>query len=77
MRRIETIPLSEQRQATRRCDAPGCNADGKHRAPRSRDRLGDFYWFCLDHVRDYNRQGNFCANMDVREIEAAIRVDTV
>lgn len=77
MRRIETIPLTEPRRATRRCDAPGCHADGEHRAPRSRDRLGEYYWFCLDHVRDYNRRWNFCANMNEREIEAAIREDTV
>ncbi|HZB93468.1 MAG TPA: J domain-containing protein [Stellaceae bacterium] len=63
--------------ATRLCDHPGCAASGDYRAPRSRDRLRQFYWFCLDHVRAYNAQWNYYAGMSAAEIEAEIRNDTV
>src|SRR6185437_1908858 len=63
--------------ATRLCDHPGCSASGDYRAPRSRDRLRHFYWFCLDHVRAYNAQWNYYAGMSSAEIEAEIRNDTV
>jgi DnaJ-domain-containing protein 1 len=62
--------------AGRRCDAPGCAGTGEFRAPRSRDRLTDYYWFCLEHVREYNRQWNFYAGMSEAEVERQIRADT-
>jgi DnaJ domain len=61
----------------RLCDHPGCAAAGDYRAPQARDRLSQFYWFCLDHVRAYNAQWNYYAGMSAVEIEADIRNDTV
>lgn len=60
----------------RSCDHPGCAGFGEYRAPRSRERLNDYYWFCLDHVREYNRSWNFCAGLSDGEVEALIRHDT-
>jgi len=45
--------------STRRCDQPGCELPGKFRAPKSPDSLDDYYWFCKDHVREYNLRWNF------------------
>lgn len=61
----------------RRCDHPGCASDGAYRAPKDRHALRDYYWFCLDHVRAYNRAWDFCAGMSPDEIEAMIREDIV
>lgn len=69
--------LSEAAAGARLCDHPGCAGAGAYRAPRSRDRLDVFYWFCLDHVRDYNARWNYYAGMSASEIEAEIRNDTV
>ncbi len=55
----------------RPCDHPGCEAEGQHRAPKSRERLSDFHWFCIDHVREYNARWDFCDGMDEAEIDAA------
>lgn len=46
-----------------------------HRAPRSRDRLRDFQWFCLEHVREYNLGWNYFAGMSEAQIEAHRRAD--
>ncbi len=68
----DDMPAVEMRS----CDHPGCAGFGQYRAPRSRERLHDYYWFCLDHVREYNRTWNFCAGLSDHEVEALIRQDT-
>lgn len=48
----------------RLCDHPECDRTGQFRAPRNRDNLDQFYWFCLDHVREYNARWNFFEGLD-------------
>jgi hypothetical protein len=45
------------------CDWPGCDAGSTHRAPKGRLREGEYWRFCLDHVREYNQSYNFFAGM--------------
>jgi len=59
------------------CDWPGCNGDGQHRAPKSRNELKNYHWFCLGHVRQYNAGWNFYEGMTDAEVEADVRRDTV
>ena len=54
----------------RRCDVPGCTSAGEFRAPKGRNQLNEYFWFCLDHVREYNRAWNYYAGMSEDEIEA-------
>ena len=58
------------------CDMPGCALDGEYRAPKSRNSLREYYWFCLDHVRAYNASWDFYKGMSASEIEAHMRSDT-
>ena len=41
------------------CDYPGCKAKAAYRAPQSPDHLDAFYWFCKDHIREYNLKWNY------------------
>lgn len=59
----------------RSCDWPGCDGAGEFRAPKSREHLREFRWFCLEHVRAYNRNWNFFAGMSQGEIEGYLRED--
>ena len=59
------------------CDRPNCTEPASHRAPKARSRLTDYYWFCLDHIREYNRSWNYCAGMTDTQVESEIRNDTV
>ena len=81
MRRLRDPELERPRAAgpatARLCDHSGCTAEGLYRAPKSRDRLTDYYVFCLDHVRDYNRTWDYYRGMSQDQIEAHIRYDTV
>lgn len=58
------------------CSWPGCSGSGEHRAPKSRDELDQYRWFCLEHIRVYNKSWNFYAGMNEEEIEREIRRDT-
>lgn len=55
------------------CDHPQCQAAGLYRAPKARDRLREYYRFCLEHVRAYNIAWNYCAGFTEADIEAQIR----
>jgi hypothetical protein len=59
------------------CHHPGCAAEGLYRAPKSRSQLNDYYWFCLDHIREYNKGWDFYAGMNTDQIERQVRFDTV
>ncbi len=60
----------EVQTITRNCDHPRCTGKGEHRAPKNRDNSSDYYWFCLEHVRDYNKQWDYFSGMSQDEIEA-------
>lgn len=61
----------------RACSWPGCADEGKFRAPKSRQSLNTYHWFCLDHVKAYNTSWNYYAGMTEAEVEADLRSDTV
>lgn len=64
-RRMRTRGMSGAFEASERgCDWPGCLAKGAYRAPASPERLNEYRWFCLDHVRDYNAAWNFFEGLD-------------
>lgn len=58
---------------TRMCDHPSCGQVGEHKAPQSRERLNSYYWFCLEHVKEYNAAWDYYAGMERLEMERAIR----
>jgi hypothetical protein len=45
--------------STRVCDHPECDEPGQYRAPKSPDVLDEYWWFCKDHVREYNLKWNY------------------
>ena len=51
-----------------RCDHPGCLKAGEFRAPMGRLREGQYFTFCLDHVREYNSTYNYFNGMRDEDI---------
>lgn len=76
-----TSSREEERHDTepgvRLCDHPECRALGEHRAPMSPKHLRQYFWFCLEHVREYNAAWNYCADMSMEDIDDAVRNDVV
>ena len=52
------------------CAEPGCDLPGEFRAPSSRENLRKYIWFCLDHVRAFNKSWNYYDGMSEAEIES-------
>ncbi len=63
--RIRTRRGAERpaRPAGMRCDFPGCEEPGEFRAPMGRLREGQYFCFCLAHVREYNNSYNYFNGM--------------
>jgi hypothetical protein len=71
------VPQDPPPGGPRACDHPGCGDLGLYRAPRSRHQLSSYYWFCLDHVREYNASWDFYRGMSPADIERLNREDLV
>jgi hypothetical protein len=63
--RIRVKPGQDRRVRTEEpaCEWPGCACGATHRAPKGRLREGEYWRFCLDHVREYNHSYNYFAGM--------------
>lgn len=55
--------ISAQRAAPA-CEWAGCDRPGTHRAPKGRGREGEYWRYCLDHVREYNANYNYFAGLN-------------
>ncbi len=51
------------------CQWKGCEKQAKHRAPMGRGRDGEFFYFCADHVRQYNASYNYFDGMSDSQIQ--------
>jgi len=61
----------------RQCEHAGCEERGQYRAPKSPDHLDEFFWFCKDHVREYNLKWNFFNGATDEELEEQAQSDRV
>jgi curved DNA-binding protein CbpA len=72
-RYFEKIRIRRDRDAEVKTHAPvcqwdGCDAAGTHRAPVGRMREGEYFRFCFDHVREYNKGFNYFSGLSDTEI---------
>ena len=61
----------------RKCEHEGCQEAGQYRAPKSPDVLDEFFWFCKDHVREYNLKWNFFHGQTEEEFAEQVDKDRV
>ena len=59
------------------CQWSECDLHGEFKAPLDHQDLQKMGWFCLKHIRLYNRAWNYYAGMTEAEVEADRRGDTV
>lgn len=63
--------------ADKPCDYPGCKEKAAFRAPKSPDLLDEFFWFCKDHIREYNLKWNFFQGTTDEEFQKFLEKDRV
>ncbi len=51
------------------CEWPECSEPAPHLAPKGRGREGEYFHFCVSHVREYNKSYNFFKGMSDDEAE--------
>jgi len=50
------------------CQWDGCKEPGTHRAPVGRMKEGEYFRFCFDHVREYNKGFNYFSGVPDTEV---------
>ena len=73
---VQKNNLSWEKTHYKKCDSPKCNEKGEYRAPKSRIMLNEYFYFCLDHIKEYNKSWDFYKGMSVEQIENSMRSDT-
>ncbi|WP_315919064.1 J domain-containing protein [Mesorhizobium sp. SP-1A] len=65
---FDKIRVRQDRDAEVKSHAPlcqwdGCKEPGTHRAPVGRMKEGEYFRFCFDHVREYNKGFNYFSGL--------------
>jgi len=50
------------------CQWDGCEEAGTHKAPVGRDAEGEYFLFCVEHVRQYNKGYNYFSGLSDKDI---------
>lgn len=77
---IRIKPIKGRRKKTPEeappCEWKGCTAKGNHPAPKGRGYEGEYFRFCLEHVRTYNKEYNSFRNMSEEQVEK-FRIESI
>ena len=73
---IQKNNLSWEKKHYKICDSPKCKEKGEYRAPKSRVMLNKYFYFCINHIKEYNKSWDFYKGMSVEQIENSMRSDT-
>ena len=60
---------------TKYCEWGNCQKKGEYKAPSSREKLREFKWFCLEHVKLYNKGWDYFKGRTTDEIYNEISKD--
>ena len=61
----------------RKCSFENCPNDGEFKAPSSPKELKRYVWFCLKHIREYNKKWNYFEGHSQEELENQFKADSV
>ncbi len=68
--RVKPDPDRRRKRMFPACEWPGCGKPAGHRAPKGRGHEGEYWRYCLDHVRAYNQSYNYFAGMGDEAVQA-------
>ena len=67
------LHIKQKEYKERICSKPDCNELGEYPAPKSRDKLREYHYFCLNCIRDFNKSWNYFEGLNEHELEVEIR----
>ena len=56
------------------CDWKDCKEIGEYKAPKERDNSRNFRYLCLEHIKIFNKNWNYFADMNDEQIGEMLRV---
>tara|TARA_A100001011_G_C14266223_1_gene824761 strand:+ start:68 stop:598 length:531 start_codon:yes stop_codon:yes gene_type:complete len=68
--------FEEKKKINTLCDFKNCNEEGIYPAPKSKENLNEYNFYCLTHIRDFNKSWNFFEGLNEKEFENEIRKST-
>ena len=64
---------SQKENQDRICSNPKCKELGIYPAPKSRDQLREYLYFCINCIREFNKSWNYFEGLNEEELEVEIR----
>ncbi|MBN9073767.1 MAG: J domain-containing protein [Rhizobiales bacterium] len=61
--RVRPDPQAEVKAHAPACQWDGCKEAGTHRAPVGRMKEGEYFRFCFEHVKEYNKSFNYFSGL--------------
>ena len=58
------------------CEFLNCQEEGIYPAPRSREDITNYKYYCIEHIRDFNKSWNFFEGLTDEQFENEIRKST-
>jgi curved DNA-binding protein CbpA len=58
----------EEKPTVQACQWDGCASKGTHKAPVGRMKEGEYFHFCVHHVKEYNKGFNYFSGLPDNEI---------
>tara|TARA_B100000787_G_C16190371_1_gene297134 strand:- start:205 stop:702 length:498 start_codon:yes stop_codon:yes gene_type:complete len=65
-----------QKNTINTCNSENCDLEGLYRAPLNKMNLNIHQWFCLEHIKEFNKSWDFHKEMGADEIEIELKKDT-
>ena len=67
---------NKNKKLYRICDALDCDLEGIYPAPKSREKINEYSFFCLEHIREFNKSWNYFEGLNEDQFENEIRKAT-
>ena len=67
------LSTNQKENQDRICSNPKCKELGLYPAPKSRDQLREYLYFCINCIRDFNKSWNYFEGLNEEELEVEIR----
>ena len=67
------LHTKQDEKIERICSNPECKELGLYPAPKSRDKLREYLYFCINRIRNFNKSWNYFEGLSENELEVEIR----
>jgi curved DNA-binding protein CbpA len=70
------LNTTQKENNPRSCYNPDCKELGIYPAPKSKENLREYLYFCINCIREFNKSWNYFVGLNEQELEIEIRKST-